>query len=155
MLPPLSGPHLSPLEFVIISFEGDQFTGDILPALGELVQNGMIRIVDMAFVSKLADGTITILETQELRLDLAEAIIALTGEPSGLLSEGDLIEVADDIDPNMTAASILVEHLWLDRFATAVRKANGQLLLAERIPHDIALEARNLLIEAGQEARAL
>lgn len=155
MLPSLSGSRLSPLELVLISFEGDQFTGDILPALGDLVQNGMVRIIDMAFVSKLADGTITILETQELSIEFAEAIIALTGEPSGLLSEGDLLEIADDIDPGMTAASILVEHLWLNRFATALRQANGQLLLAERIPHDVATEARNALIAAGHAVRAL
>lgn len=155
MLPPLSGPRLSPLEFVIIAFEGDQFTGDILPALADLVQGGMIRIVDMAVVSKLADGTVTILEVQELSAELAQAIIALTGEPGGILSENDLLDVAEDIAPGMTAASILVEHLWLDRFATAVRQANGQLLLAERIPHDVAVEARNILIEAGQVAQSL
>ncbi len=155
MLPPLSGPRLSPLEFVLISFEGDKFTGDILPALGDLVANGMIRIVDMAIVSKMADGSVTILEAQELSTELAEAILALTGEPSGLLSEADLLEIAEEIEPGMTSASLLVEHLWLDRFATAVRQANGQLLLAERIPHDVAVAARDALIEAGQAARTL
>jgi len=155
MLPPLSGPRLNPLELVLIAFEGDQFEGDILPALGELVDKGMVRIVDLAFVSKLADGSITILEAQELSEELGEAIQALAGEPMGLLSEGDLIELSDDIDPGMTAASILVEHLWLDRFATAVRRAKGQLLLAERIPHDVAVEARTALIEVGKIARTL
>ncbi len=154
MLPPLSGPRLSPLELVLIAFEGDAFEGDILNALGELVDSGMVRVIDLAFVSKLKDGTITILEAQELSQELGEAILALTGEPAGLLSEGDLTEIADDIDPGQTAASILVEHLWLDRFATALRKANGQLLLAERIPHDVAVEARAALIEAGKAARS-
>lgn len=155
MLPPLSGSRLSPLEFVLIAFEGDQFTGDILPALGDLVQGGMIRIVDMAVVSRLADGGVSILEVQELSAELAEAIIALTGEPSGLLSESDLMEVAEDIDPGTTVASILVEHLWLERFATAVLGAKGKLLMAERIPHEVAVEARNTLIEAGHAARIL
>ncbi len=154
MLPPVSGSHLSPLELVLIAFEGDAFEGDILGALGELAGSGMVRIVDLAFVSKLADGTVTVLEAQELSKELGEAIRALAGEPVGLLSEGDLMEMADDIDPGQTAASILVEHLWLDRFATALRKANGQLLLAERIPHDVAVEARAALIEAGKAARS-
>lgn len=155
MLPPLSGPRLSPLELVLIAFEGDQFEGDILPALGELVDKEMVRIVDLAFVSKLADGSVSILEAQELSAELAAAIQTLNGEVTGLLSEGDLLDIADDIDPGMTAASILVEHLWLDRFATALRQANGQLLLAERIPHDVAANARKALIEAGQAVRAL
>ena len=112
----------------------------------------MVRIVDTAFVSKRADGTVTILKAQELSAELAEALVALTGEASGLLTEGDLMEVAEDIDPGMTAASLLVEHLWLDRFARAVRGANGQLLLAERIPHDVAIEARAAIIDAGRAA---
>ena len=154
MLPPLSSSRLSPLELVLIAFEGDAFEGDILGALGELADSGMVRIVDLAFVSKLANGTVTVLEAQELSKELGEAIHALAGEPVGLLSEGDLMEIADDIDPGQTAASILVEHLWLDRFATALRKANGQLLLAERIPHDVAVEARAALIEAGKAVRS-
>lgn len=153
MLPPLSGSRLSPLELVLFAFDGNAFEGDILNALGDLVDSGMVRVVDLAFVSKLADGTITILEAQELSTELGDAIRALAGEPVGLLSEGDLMEIADDIDPGQTAASILVEHLWLDRFATALRKANGELLLAERIPHDVAVEARSALIEAGKAAR--
>lgn len=94
MLPSLPETRLSPPEFALIAFEGDQFTGDILLALADLVATGMARIVDLAFASKRADGTVTILE----------ALIALTGEVSSLLTEGDLMEVAEDIDPGMTAA---------------------------------------------------
>lgn len=70
----------------------------------------MVRIVDTAFVSKRADGTVTILKAQELSAELAEALVALTGEASGLLTEGDLMEVAADIDPGMTAAALLAGH---------------------------------------------
>lgn len=150
MLSPLSESQLSPLEFVVIAFEGDQFTGDILPALAELMAEGTVRIVDMAFVSKHADGSVSVLEMQELSAELAGALDSLTdGEGAGLLSEGDLVEVADDIDPGMTAATLLVEHLWLDRFSRAIRAANGQLLLSERIPHDVAMNARQMLLDAA------
>lgn len=147
--------RLGPLEFVLLAFEGDQFAGDILPALGELVASGFVRIVDMAFVSKDAGGAISILETRELSPELAGALETLAGEPTGLLGDGDLMEMAEDIGPGMTAASILVEHLWLDRFATAVRAAKGELLLCERIPHDVAVAARAALIEAGRAAPAI
>lgn len=149
MLPPLSEDRLAPLEFVVIAFEGDQFTGDILPALAELMADGLVRVIDMAFVSKLADGSVSILELQELTPDFADALTALVGEVQGLLTEGDLAEVAEDIDPGMTAATLLVEHLWLGRFARAVRAANGELLLSERIPHDVAEGARQAIIDAA------
>ena len=101
-----------------------------------------MRLIDLAVVSKAADGTVSILETQELEPEVAAAFVKLTGSVSGLLSEADLEELADDLAPGTTAAALLFEHVWATRFAAAVRAAQGELVLAERIPHAVMAEAQ-------------
>lgn len=140
---------LGPVELIEIGFEGNRFTGDIAPALIDLMDSGMIRVIDMAVISKDADGTITLLEMQDLSGEVAEALIRLTGDISGLLSEADLLDLAEALEPETTTLSLLIEHLWADRFAKAVRAANGRLILSERIPHDVVETARALLIAAA------
>ena len=138
-----------PVEYVVIRFEGTQFSGDVLPALNELLDHGLIRMIDIAVVTKSADGEVSILESQELAPEVAEAFLRLTGTPSGLLSEADLVELGDTMDASTTAAAFLFEHVWATRFATAVRAANGELAFAERIPHAVVEEAQASLLAAA------
>ncbi len=140
---------LGPVEFVIIGFEGNRFTGDIAPALADLIARDLVRILDLAVISKDADGMVTILEMQELGPEVAAAFVRLEGEVRGLLSENDLDEMAEDLAPGSTAAAILVEHVWSQRFAQAVRGAGGSLLLSERIPPEVIAEARAGLLAAA------
>ncbi len=142
---------LGPTEFILIGFAGNHFTGDIAPALAELIDSGLIRVIDLAVVSKDADGTVTILEMQELSPEVAAAFVKLEGRVRGLLSEADLAEIAGDLPLQSTAAALLVEHVWATRFAGAVRAAGGELLLAERIPHDVIAEARSTLLAAADQ----
>ena len=142
--------HLGPIEYIVVGFEGNTFGGAITEALGELLDKGLIRIIDLAVVSKNADGTVAILEAGELAPEVAAPLERLTGGALGLLSEGDLMEIAGELEPNSTAAAMLFEHVWATRFARAVRAANGTLLLSERIPRDVVDEARaSLLATAG------
>lgn len=145
---------LGPFELLLLSFPRNAFTGEITPALSELLDSGQIRIVDLAIVSRDTDGTATILEYQELSTEVAAALVRLQGSVSGLLSEGDLKELADDMEPGSTAAVLLVEHVWATRLAKAVRAAQGSLVLAERIPHAVIAEARESLLAAAAEAAA-
>ena len=141
---------LGPVEYIVIRFEGDRFTGDIVPALNDLLDKGLVRMIDVAVVSKAADGAVSILETQELGPEVAAAFLKLTGEVSGLLSEADLQELGDTLAPGTTAAAFLFEHVWATRFAVAVRAAKGELVLSERIPHAVMTEAQaQLLAVAG------
>ncbi|TPE61135.1 hypothetical protein FJQ54_09580 [Sandaracinobacter neustonicus] len=143
---------IGPVEFLLLGFEGNRFNGAIAPALGELVGNGLIRLLDVAVVIKDADGHAAILEMQELPEDVADAIRSLTGESRGLMSEADLLEVADNLEPETTVAALLVEHIWASRFSDAVRAAGGELLVAERIPGDLVDQARAGLAAAAQLA---
>jgi uncharacterized membrane protein len=146
----MSGSELGPVEYIVIRFEGDRLSGDILPALNDLLDRGLVRMIDIAVVSKDREGTVSILETQELSPEIASAFLALTGEVSGLLSEADLQDLAGDLAPGTTAAALLFEHVWATRFAVAVREANGELVLSERIPDAVMVEARaQLLAQAG------
>jgi hypothetical protein len=144
---------IAPVEFLLFGFEGNRFDGTILPELARLVEQGFIRVIDLAVISKDTDGVVTILEMQELSPDIADAMIAIAGDVSGLLSEEDLLEVADDLAPNSTTAALLYESLWLDGFAQAIRRADGQLLMAERIPNDVVVAARETLLAVAELAQ--
>lgn len=145
---------IGPLEFMLFAFEGNRFDGAISASLTDLVDDGLIRIVDLAVISKNAEGDVAILEMQELTEEVADAMIALQGHVSGLMSEADLLEMAEALEPETTAAALLYESLWASRFAQAIRTANGQLLLSERIPHDVVAAARATLIQAAAGAGA-
>jgi len=141
---------LGPVEYIVIRFEGDRFTGDIVPALNALLDQGLVRLIDVAVVSKAADGALSILETQELAPEVAAAFTRLTGGISSLLSEADLQGLGDDLAPATTAVALLFEHVWATRFARAIRAARGELILSERIPHAVMTEAQaQLLAVAG------
>lgn len=140
---------IGPVEYIVLAFPGNRFTGEITPALDELLEAGLVRIIDLAVVAKDHDGTVSILEMQELSPELAAALEKLTGSVSGLLSEADLQTVADELAPGNTAAAILFEHVWATRLAEAVRAADGQLVLAERIPHAVITEVRATLLAAA------
>jgi hypothetical protein len=132
---------LGPIEYIVVGFAGNRFTGDIAPALAELLEAGLIRIVDLAVVSKNADGDVMIAEMQELNPEVATDFVKLECSVSGLLSEADLDELGNDLAPDTSAAAMLVEHLWATRFAKAVRAAGGTLILSERIPQAVVAEA--------------
>ncbi len=135
-----------PIELMVIGFEGNNFNGSIAAALGDLVDRGVVRIIDLAVVVKDADGTAHILEMQELSVEVAAAMAMLTGEVSGLLSEADLNDIADELEPETTEAVLLVEHLWATDFAQAVRASGGTLLMSERIPGVVIDAARATMI---------
>lgn len=141
---------IGPVEFLLLGFDGNRFDGRIAPAIADLVDKGFIRLLDLAVVMKDASGEAIVLEMQELPEDVAEALRALTGDIRGLMSEADLMEVADSLEPSTSVAALLVEHIWSARFADAVRGAGGELLVAERIPGDLVDEARATLTAIAQ-----
>lgn len=140
---------LGPVEFIVVTFDGNSFDGSVASELAALTETGMIRVIDLAVVSKDADGAVTIFEMQELSAELAGALVKLAGDVPGLLSEADILDIAQTLPPSTTAATMLFEHVWATRFAEAVRAANGRLVASERIPHAVMIEARATLIAAA------
>lgn len=93
----------------------------------------------------------TVLELREFSEEVADAMITLTGDLVGMLSEADLTELAETLEPDSTVAALLFEHVWATSFAGVVRSAGGALLMAQRIPHDIVEATRKTLIAAAQD----
>jgi hypothetical protein len=126
---------LGPVEYLVIGFPGSRFKGEIVPALGNLVETGTIRILDLVFVKKDADGTITSFEYDAL--EETSEFGALDGEAGGLLSDDDVALAAEELEPNTSAALLVWEDTWAAPLAEALRDAGGVLIAGERIPHEV------------------
>jgi hypothetical protein len=128
---------LGPVELLVIKFPGNEFKGEIVPALRELVENGTIRIIDLLFIRKDADGTVTANELMDLAPGLYELFDPLVSDIEGLLADNDVQALAGALENNSSAGVLLFENVWATRFRDAVVNANGQLILSERIPRSV------------------
>lgn len=143
---------LGPVEHLIVAFEGNRFKGEIVPALTDLLDQGLIRILDLAVISKDQDGNTTVFEASELTDEVAQALAKLDYPFAGMLSEQDLLLEAEELPNNCTGAAMLFENVWAARFARAIRNAGGQVVINVRIPHDVVETVRQSLIEAAKTA---
>ena len=132
---------LGPVEYIVVAFPGNKFKGEILPALVDLVSGGLIRIIDLVFVRKDVDGSVTVFELEDLPGDEAAPFGALELEVSDLLNEEDVLLEAEALEPDSSAALLVWESLWARSFSDAVRDAGGILVDYDRVPHDIAVAA--------------
>lgn len=126
---------LAPVEYVVIEFPGNRFTGDIAPAIARLVAERQVRILDLVFVLKDADGNVTSFEYDELP-DLA-AFADVDGDAGGLLSDDDIADIADGLAPESSSLLLLIEDLWAAEFGDAVSRAGGELVAGGRIPRRV------------------
>src|SRR5262249_42351656 len=140
---------IGPVEYIIVAFDGNQFKGDILPALTRLQDDGLIRIIDLAVVSKDKHGNVTTFEGNERGTPVSVALAQLDTELTGLLSEEDLMAMAEELPNDCTAAAMLFEHVWATEFSQAVRNANGRLVANFRIPSDLVEAEHKSFLEAA------
>ena len=139
--------EIGPVDYAVIAFPGNRFRGEIGPALSDLVENGTIRIIDIAFVGKNPDGDVVALELTELDPDVQASLDSAEIEVGGLLTEDDLISTADALEPDSSAALIVWENVWARRVTQAMRDAGGVPVAFERIPHEIVQAAREWALE--------
>ena len=132
---------MGPIEYIVIGFPGNKFNGDVVPALQELVDNGNVNILELVFVHKDENGEVTILELEDEDYDTAAAFEGLDGEYGNLLSEEDMIALTDEMPDNTSAALLVWENAWAERFAQAVRDSKGEVFLSGRIPNAVVNEA--------------
>jgi hypothetical protein len=142
---------LGPVELLVIKFPGNEFRGEIAPALRELVENGTIRIIDLLFIKKDAEGKVTANELTDLAPDLYAVFDPLVSDIEGLLADDDVQALAGALENNSSAGVLLFENVWATRFRDAVLNANGQLVLSERIPRSV-IEAATAAAKEGQPA---
>lgn len=132
--------EMGPIDWIVVEWPADkQPTGEAFPYLVDLVDKGLIRILDLAFVKKEEDGTIVGLDISDF-----EGVPELTvfeGASSGLLGEDDRSEAGNALEPGCSAALLLYENTWAAPFATALRKTGAQLVAGGRIPVNAIISA--------------
>ena len=126
-----------PVDIVILGFPGNKFTGRIAPALMDLVDSGTIRVLDLLFVTKDADGVTTAIDLQDLDPETGPAFLEVTVHEPGALGPEDAEEIADDLPPNSSALLIAFENSWASTFIDAARAADAVLIDQIRIPADV------------------
>jgi hypothetical protein len=143
--------QLGPIDYIVVEWPGKQPTGEAAPLLVDLVDRGLIRIIDLAFMRKAEDGSIETMEIEGLAKEV-EALTDLVGANSDLLTDEDLAEAAGALDPGTSAAILVYENRWAAPFAAAVRRSGGQLVANGRIPVQAMLEALDASEAAGTAA---
>jgi hypothetical protein len=131
---------MGPIDYLIVEWSGRQPTGEAMPHLIDLIDRGLIRILDLAFIAKGEDGSVAALEISDLGGEVAE-FAAFEGASSGLLSDEDVEEAGAALENGTSAALLVFENRWAAPFAAAVRRSGGQLVASGRIPIQAVLAA--------------
>jgi translation initiation factor IF-2 len=126
---------IGPVEYLVVGFPGNKFTGQIAPALADLIESDTIRLIDLVFVTKDAQGNVAAIEYDALE-ELA-AFVGLEGEVGGLISDTDIAHVGASLEPNNSAGILIWEDRWAAPFVQALRDADCVLLEGARVPHEI------------------
>jgi hypothetical protein len=132
--------EVGPVDVYIIGFPGNKFNGRVAPAILELVENGTIRIVDLLFVSKDAEGVTTVIQAEDLDAEGAGFLEIDVTQP-GALNEEDAEEVSDDLPANSSAMLIAFENVWARKVVDALQDADAVLIDSIRIPVDVVQAA--------------
>ena len=133
--------ELGPVDWIVVEFPGSKFNGEVAPVLRDYVDRGLIRILDLLILKKDADGAFEAFETSDLDDSEIGELRGYETELAMLLSEQDVIDLAETIEPGSSAAVLVWENLWAAPFGTAVRHAGGQLTASGRIPIQAVIAA--------------
>jgi len=135
----LDADTIGPVDVAVILFEGNKFNGDVAPALSDLNDSGTVRIIDLAFVRKDDDDSISYAEVADEQV--ADAFERLNDTQFDLLSDEDLNEIGAGLKAGSSALVIVWENSWAGRLAAAIRASHGQLISQDRIPRETVLRA--------------
>ncbi len=132
---------MGPVSYVVVEFPGNKMTGEGFPAVVDLVDRGLIRVLDLVFVTRDLDGTTTRLELADIDGDGDLDLSVFQGASSGLLDESDISDAGSVLEPGSAAGILVFENRWATPFVRAVQRGGGELVAAGYIPHDALLEA--------------
>ncbi len=138
---------IGPVDIVVVGFDNDAFHGDLVTNLAELVEGGLIHIIDLVFVRKAEDGTVGTIEVDSLDPQVAQAYATLDGESGGLLSDSDLDFITADVAAGTSCGLVVYENVWARKLASSLRDAGGYVIYQDRIPAPAVEEAFTALAE--------
>jgi len=133
--------EMGPIDYVIVEFPRSNFTGEAMPLLVDLVDQGIIRILDLLFVAKEDDGSVVVMDIADFDGDGTLDLAIFEGAASGMLDQSDVDEATSILEPGTAAAILVYENTWAGPFAAAVRRAGGQLVASGRIPVQAVIAA--------------
>jgi Family of unknown function (DUF6325) len=133
--------ELGPIDYVVVEFPGSRMTGEGLPLLVDLVDRGIIRILDLLFIKKELDGSVKGMAIADLDKDGTLDLAVFEGASSGMLGQDDVDEAGGVLEPGSSAGILIYENRWAAPFAAALRRGGGQLVASGRIPHEAVVAA--------------
>ncbi|MFJ1967450.1 DUF6325 family protein [Streptomyces sp. NPDC087903] len=133
--------EVGPIDYVVVEFPGNRMTGEGFPLLVDLVDRGVIRILDLMFVRKEEDGSMSGMEIADFTGDGELDLAVFEGASSGLLGQDDIVEAGAALQPGSSAGILVYENLWAAPFATALRRGGARMVASGRIPVPAVLEA--------------
>jgi hypothetical protein len=142
--------ELGPVDWIVLEFPGSRFNGQIAPALLDLVERDLVRVLDLLVLKKDDDGSLEAFELSDLDEGEIGGFREYESELAMLLSEEDVTSLAAAIEPGSSAAVLVWENTWAAPFASAVRRSGGQLVASGRIPIQALLAA----VEADEKEEA-
>jgi hypothetical protein len=125
---------MGPVDYLVVEFPGNRMTGEGLPMLLDLVDRGIIRILDFAFVTKGTDGSVAGIEITDLDADGELDVAVFEGARSGLVDDDDLAEAGSVLEPGSSAGVLVYENLWAAPLARELRRGGAQLVASGRVP---------------------
>jgi len=135
--------EMGPIDYLVVEFPEDRTTGEGLPLLVDLVERGIIRVLDLVFVRKDTDGSLLVLTGTEESTPAGDVLdlTVFEGASSGLLGEDDIEEAGAILEPGTAAGILVYENTWAGPFASAVRRGGGRVVASGRIPVQQVLAA--------------
>jgi hypothetical protein len=126
--------EMGPIDYLVVEFPGNRMTGEGLPVLVDLVDRGIIRILDLVFVKKELDGSVTTLTVADLDGDGQLDLAVFEGASSGVLGQDDINDASAVLEPGSSAGILIYENIWAAPFIAALRHGGAQLVASGRIP---------------------
>ena len=142
--------EMGPIDYIVVEFPGSKMNGEAFPHLIDLVDRGIVRILDLVFVTKELDGSVKGIAIADFDDDGELDLAVFEGASSGLISDDDIEEAGGILEPGSSAGILVYENVWAGPFAAAVRRGGGQLVASGRIPIQAMLAA----LEAADAADA-
>lgn len=137
-----------PVDFLALEFKNENLKGEVLPALLNLVEKKIVRVIDLVIVQKYADGHYEAVEVKQLSPDVLSVVDMLNPEISGIIQVEDIDMIAEKMANDTLAAALLIENLWAVEFKETLLRADANLIAQIRIPHETVEEVLSIFAKA-------